>query len=356
MKMILFDSLINQAVLIHAKEIENNSDFVDCLHDSIQDIAQFYQRSFLIKSKSISFRPKRRKSENELVESIVDQRLYVKSGWSRNFWAGFFHNSLLFLDVYYFGLWLQKKDIIADFNQFNEQQEKLRLNILQIIAAAAHANNIIEDEEKALFTFFLKSAGLSKENEQRAVDFLKTNVSLENIQFNKNDSWIIRKYMLELAILTVWADKKVEENEKDFIRLLAKRLRFSSEELESSLLAIESFVISNWEQVHFLQSKHDILIIKDRFSNRIANLVNKNKKAFLQEVKESKELMNLMQKMTKERLSETEKSIVRAQLLDVLKILPTFFIIALPGTFITLPLLLKILPTSAFPSAFSEMD
>ncbi|MCK5104669.1 MAG: hypothetical protein KAR17_17720 [Cyclobacteriaceae bacterium] len=356
MKLILLDSLINQAILIHPEEIENSSDFADCLHDSIREIVQFYQVNIIENSKSISFRPKRRKSENELVESIVDQRLYVKSGWSRNFWAGFFHNSLLFLDVYYFGLWLQRKDVVADFDQFEEQQEKLRLNILQIIAAAAHANNIIEDEEKALFTFFLQSAKLSKENELIAMDFLKTNVSLENIQFDKNDSWIIRKYILELAILTVWADKRVEENEKDFIRLLAKRMGFSKEELESSLLAIESFVISNWEQVHFLQSRHDILIIKDRFSKRIAQIVNRNKMAFLQEVRESKELMNLMHKMTKERLSDTEKSIVRAQLLDVLKILPTFVIIALPGTFITLPLLLKMLPLSAFPSAFSELD
>ena len=88
----------------------------------------------------------------------------------------------------------------------------------------------------------------------------------------------------------------------------------------------------------------------------MAHIVNKNKNAFIQEVEESKVLMNLIQKMTKERLSDEEKSIARAQLLDILKILPTFVIIALPGTFITLPLLLKMLPKSAFPSAFSEMD
>lgn len=356
MKLILFDSLINQAILFHPEEIVNSSDFADCLHDSIRDIVSFYRINSLEKSKSFSFRSARRKSENERVESIVEQRLYVKSGWSRNFWAGFFHNSLLFLDVYNFGMWLQRKDGVADSDQFTQQQEKLRLNILQIIAAAAHANNIIEEEEKALFSFFLQSAKLGKENERIAKDFLITNVGIENIQFDKNDSWIIRKYILELAILTVWADKKVEENEKDFIRLLAKRLGFSKEELESSLLAIESFVISNWEQVHFLQKRHDILIIKDRFSKRFAQILNKNKMAFLQEIQESKELMRLMRKMTKEKLSDTEKSIVRAQLLDVLKILPTFVIIALPGTFITLPLLLNMLPKSAFPSAFSELD
>ena len=71
---------------------------------------------------------------------------------------------------------------------------------------------------------------------------------------------------------------------------------------------------------------------------------------------ESKELMVLLHKMTKENLSDIEKSKVKAQLIDLLKTLPTFVIVALPGTFITLPLLLNILPKSAFPSAFSEHD
>ena len=85
-------------------------------------------------------------------------------------------------------------------------------------------------------------------------------------------------------------------------------------------------------------------------------LVNKNKNAFVQEIQESKVLMSLIHKMAKERLTDEEKSIAKAQLLDILKIIPTLVIIALPGSFITLPLLLKLLPKSAFPSAFSELD
>ena len=85
-------------------------------------------------------------------------------------------------------------------------------------------------------------------------------------------------------------------------------------------------------------------------------MVNKNKNAIVQEIKESKELMMLLHKMTKENLTQNEKAKVQQQLIDILKTLPTFVIIALPGSFITLPLLLKLLPKSAFPSAFSEMD
>lgn len=357
MKLILLDSLINQAVLLNEEEIDSDSDFADCLHNSMSEISQFYQINFPSK-KSLrnSFGSNSKKSEHDHVEAIVTQRLHVKSVWNRNFWAGFFQNSLLFLDVYYFGLWLQKKDFVVDFHSFHTHQEKLRLNLLQIIAAAAHANNIIEEEEKALFKFFIKSARLDKENERVAMSFLNTHVSIDNIQFDKNDSWIIKKYILELAILTVWSDKRIEEEEKEFVQLLSDKLGFSREELDGSMLAIESFIISNWEQVHFLQKRHDLLIIKDTFSKRFSEIATKNKKAFVQEIKESKELMNLIVKMTREKLSDTEKNIVKAQLLDVLKTLPAFVIIALPGTFMTLPLLLKLLPKSAFPSAFSEID
>jgi len=74
----------------------------------------------------------------------------------------------------------------------------------------------------------------------------------------------------------------------------------------------------------------------------------------LQEINESKELVELLAKSRRESLTDKEKKIVKAQLLDILKLIPTFMIIALPFTFITFPILLKILPKSAFPTAFQE--
>ena len=194
------------------------------------------------------------------------------------------------------------------------------------------------------------------ENEKIAKEYLNHNVDLEDISFDNYDSWLIKKYILELALMTVWADKKLEDIEKHFVTKLSESLGFSTEEFENSLLATESFVIANWNKVHFLQPKHNFIILKDRFSNRISHILDKNKKALIQEMRESKELLRLLQKMTKENLTQQETLIVKAQLLDILKTLPTFVIVALPGTFITLPLLLNILPKSAFPSAFSEVD
>lgn len=356
MKMVFLDSLFSQAIMAQKSEIQNKSDLADCLNESLEKVIRFYHDGSIYEEKSSSFFKQKNKSGENVLESIIEQRIHIKPRYVWNFWAGFFDNSLLFLDVYYYGIWLKKKTVLDDFSLFYEQQEKLRLVILQIIALAAQADHTIQKEEKALFNFFLQSANLKKENEQRAIEFLNSDLQLSDIELDDYDNWIIKKYILELAILTVWSDKTLIQEEKDFIKLLASKLNISDQELDSSMLATESFVLSNWENIHFLQSKHDFFIVKDRFVSSFSKVAEKNKKAFVQEVQESKELMELILKMNRSKLTESEKLKVKNQLIDILKTLPTFVIIALPGTFITLPLLLKFLPRSAFPSAFGEIE
>ena len=352
MKFVLLDSLVNDSIIIHADDIQNQEDLQECVQNTMTQLEEFYSGP----ASRAAIPANRSKSTTEKIELIMNKRIGVRTFWRKDFWNRFFQNSLLFLDVYFFGRRLQDKNGESDLKLFQEQQENLRLDILKIIASAAKANHNIEDEEKALFTFFLQSAGLSKDNELLAKGFLEDDVDLNSIDFDRYDSWIIKKYMLELAILTVWADRRLEETEKKFVEELTAKLKITKPELERSLLAIESFVITNWGQIHFLQTKHNLLIIKDRFYDRLKGVLNRNKKAIIQEVNESKELMDLLHKMTRVKLSEEEKFKVKIQLMDIIKTLPTFIIIALPGTFITLPLLLNILPKKAFPSAFSEID
>jgi len=355
MKFILLDCLLNEAILFSPSKVESKDDFDEYIQDRIKSISEFY-RQFLPTQKILRPKYLKDKSKSDLVESIIESRIHVKTHWTKNFWCKFFENSLLFLDVYHYSKWCTQKNNIKREVKLKEKQEDYRFKILQVIAAAAYANKKIETEERALFNFFLSSADLSKEKELLSRELLNHETNLENVMIDLQDPWIIKKYLLELAILTIWADKKIEDVEKEFVKQLAEKLGFSDDELEGSFLAVESFVISNWHQIHFLQSKHAIVVVKDRFKKHLAHIVNKNKNAFVQEIRESKELMNLMLKMSKEKLSEKEKTIVKAQLMDILKTLPTFVIIALPGTFITLPLLLNLLPKSAFPSAFSQVD
>ena len=79
-----------------------------------------------------------------------------------------------------------------------------------------------------------------------------------------------------------------------------------------------------------------------------------NQSRISEEIKESKELMMLLNKSNETDLNEEEQIKVRTELIDILKTLPTFVIIALPGSFLTLPLLLKLLPKGTIPTKIEE--
>ncbi|MDH3711462.1 MAG: LETM1 domain-containing protein, partial [Cyclobacteriaceae bacterium] len=138
------------------------------------------------------------------------------------------------------------------------------------------------------------------------------------------------------------------------VQILGKKLQFTDEDISSSLLAVESFVLDNWQGMHYLLGKHNMERVSNRFVWRLKSFINKNKDYVVQEIRESKELVALLGKSRKNALTETEKQVVSEQLMDILKTIPTFVIIALPFTFITLPIMLSLLPKSAFPSAFQE--
>jgi hypothetical protein len=286
----------------------------------------------------------RKKSSLELAERILEKRIERTTEFSGNFWTAFFHNSLLFLDIFIFGQWIHTNadKIVSDF--FKYEREELRTSLAKIIAAAAHSNHIIEFEERKLMEFFLQSAQLSPEKKKECQEIFEKGIDIENINLPTNNSWLLKKYFLEIAILTIWADKKVEDIELAFLRRLAGTLFFSEDDLENSMIAIEGFVLENWEELGHLQNKKDFSEVSDQFIKRMARITDKNKNRLLKEVKESEELMSLLVHARSRELNDLEKQRLRLMLIDVLKSIPTFVIISLPQHFLTLPILMQILP------------
>jgi hypothetical protein len=288
-----------------------------------------------------------------LAEKLISQRVLVKTSLIKNHLANLFHNSLLFLDVYYFGEWVSSFGSVSAMVVANEQS-KLRLTILGIMAMTANADNKLQREERALFEFYLESAGLNPEMQKEARGLLNNFGRLPEVEIPTIESWLIRKYLLEMAMLVVLADREINPAEQKFIEELGYKLKFSKTEVSESLLAVDSFVLANWSAMHYLLGKHNFEIIGNRFLTRLRGFINKNKEYVVQEIQESRELFFLLGKSRTETLTEVEKSIVNEQLIDILKTIPAFVIIALPFTFITLPTLLALLPKSAFPSSFRE--
>jgi hypothetical protein len=354
MKLLLAESLISSSLLFHDKPVKDPEELSKLITKTLESIAGFYNNVFpelATPSKSLFGK---RKSALELAEKILDKRIERTAEYSGNFWVQFFHNSLLFLDIFIFGQWIHTNAdrIVSDF--FKYEREELRFSVVKIIAAAAHANNKIEFEERKLLEFFLQSAGLSPDKKKEAIEIFDRGIAVETINLPTNNSWLLKKYFLEMAILTIWADKKIEDTESEFLVQLCHYLDFKEDDLENSMIAIEGFVLEHWEQLGYLQNKQDYNEVSERFIKRLTKLTENNKSRIVGEVRESKVLMDLLKKAKAEELAEDEKQKVQELLLVVVKTIPTFVIIALPQRYLTLPVLMKILPANIFSETLKD--
>lgn len=354
MKLLLAESLISSSLLFHDRPVKNPEDLSKLMLQTLESIGKFYNNVFPELATSSKSLFGRKKSPLELAEKILDKRIERTAEYSGSFWTQFFHNSLLFLDIFIFGQWIHTNAdrIVSDF--FKYEKEELRFSVVKIIASAAHANKKIEFEERKLLDFFLQSAGLPPEKKKEAIEIFERGIDMEAINLPTNNSWLLKKYFLEMAILTIWSDKKVEEMEEKFLLRLCRYLDFKDEDLENSMIAIEGFVLEHWEELGHLQNKKDYNEVSERFIQRLSRLTENNKNRIVSEVRESKVLIELLRKAKIGELNEEEKTQVHELMLTVLKTIPTFVIISLPQRFLTLPVLMKILPGNIFSESLND--
>lgn len=352
MKILLAESLISSSLLFNDKPIKNPEDLSKIILKTLDNIGNFYNNIF----PELAIPPKslfgKRKTPLELAEKILDKRIDRTAEFDTNFWVQFFHNSLLFLDIFIFGQWIHTNAdrIVSDF--FKYEREELRFSVVKVIACAAHSNSKIEPEERRLLEFFLQSTDLPQDKKREAKKIFDEGIRLEDINLPTNNSWILKKYFLEIAILTIWADKLVEDSELAFLKELCKYLGFSEDDLEISLLAIEGFVLEYWDKLNYLQNKQDYKQVSEQFIERMSKVTASHKSRLLNGVQESKDLMELLGRARIMELPEEDKERMQQLLIMVIKTIPTFVVISLPQRFLTLPILLKILPANFFVEVF----
>jgi hypothetical protein len=338
--------------LISAWLIENKADNVDAnnLDKAVNDIIAFYETSFPEFLKKGLFESKVKNSAQQL-ERILPKRITVKPEWNAEFWRGFFHNILLFLDVIVFVEYIKAHKKEENFN-VKDRILELQKNIIQLLSVIVNLDKTENKKNDNFLRFFIDSTILDKNEKEKALGRI-TNPNIESVlEFLSNSPWIIKKYFLELAILSIWADNHVKLAEKDFIDKLSKNLELNNLDIEESIYAVETFVLLHWQQVHYLQSKQNYLILSKRITQRMLAISKKYGSQIKNEIEENKELIELLKTSQKRPLSIEEKEKVRSQLIDVLKTIPAFVVLAMPMAFLTVPILMKILPRNLFPSSF----
>lgn len=348
MKILLAESLISSSLLFYDKPVHNKEELSQVFFKTIENIGNFYNNIFpeLATPTKTLFGKKR--SPLELAEKILEKRIERTTDFQGNFWTYFFHNSLLFLDVFIFGQWIHTNAdrIVADF--FRYEREELRFSIVKVMAVAAHSDQVIDHEERKLFEYFIQGTDLATDKRKEALKIFDIGVEIDSINLPSENSWILKKFFLEIAILTTWADKKVEQAEQDFLKEFCGYLSFSEEDLENSMIAIEGFVLEHWEQLEYLQDKQDYHRVSQHFIDRVSKIAEKHKGKLIREIQNSEDVMQMLKKARTEELTQAEAERIRQELIIILKTVPTFVIISLPQRFLTLPILMKILPKSLF--------
>lgn len=352
-KILLVESYIHCSIYQFHSVNGQNKEKGQVFDQLVQDLKGFYSKTHARYAGVPKTIFGRKYNDFERIEYILEHRISIRNDWS-NFWTSFLQNSLLFFDLIYFMQW-QNVAEKTDIQQLKAHRRQSRMTLLKLIAAAAHSDKRVGKEEIALYRYFLNSARLPPKQKKEARIYMEEGVHLKDVEFGVLNSWILKKYFLELAMLMIWADRNVSPVEIAFMRILAKRLELSREELEHSMIAIEGFVVEHWDQVHFLQQKQSYQVVSERFVKRMGMVVRKNQKMIANEIQESRELVTLLAKARKQPLTAEEKEKVREQLIDILKTIPTFTLFLLPGGFLTLPILLKIIPKHIlYPSSFLE--
>jgi hypothetical protein len=351
LKILLVESLISSALLFYDKPIRTPEELSGVFLKTVESIGTFYNKIFpeLATPAKTLFGKKR--TPLEMAEKILDKRIQRSIRLKDNFWASFFHNSLLFLDVFIFGQWIHTNadQIVTDF--FRYEREELRFSVVKIIAATSHSDNVVHPEEVKLLEYFIQGTDLAQEKKKEAMMILEKGVDINDINLPSENSWILRKFFMEIAILTAWADRKVEESEQDFLKRFCTYLGFTDDDLENSMIAIEGFVLEHWEQLEYLQDKQDFQRVRAHYIVRVAKVAERNKGRLINEIQSDKVLLDLLSKARSQELTPGESETVRVRLIQILKTIPTFVIISLPERFLTLPVLMKILPKSLFTDA-----
>jgi hypothetical protein len=292
------------------------------------------------------------KEQNEIkLEKILDRRLDIKLNLFENkWWVNSLNNAFVYLDVILYNDFLsdQTEDAIGKYSDFAQ-------NSLTAVTLSSYADGKVSSKERDIFNLFLASANLSDEQRVIAEEKFECGASFTDFDEFIHGHWLLKRFLLDISILNVFANLDADQSERDFIEELRKFMNISEQEVEEAMMFIENFIITNREESDFLTDVPSYERVYGSFSNRWKKVLTRNKDKLAIELKESKELVFLMKKSMSESLTQEEKKKVKSQLKDLLKSMPAVAIFLIPGGTILLPMMVKIIP-DILPSAFKENE
>jgi hypothetical protein len=284
---------------------------------------------------------------NQNIEEILAHRIQVKSTFfGANYWLNHLSNAFVFLDVVLYRAFLE-----GHIHSFSGHYADYASSLMNGVIYAAYTDDNAEDKEQRVLWHFLASTELEKSKKIRFENRILTGVTLRVLKKERVVDKLLSKFTVELGLFLIQGTHQPNEEEQKKLASLGKALDLSSKEIQESVEMCNAYMLQNQNEILVFQSESETGYVFKAFSKRWVRILGRNKDKLVQEMRESKELMSLIQKSTKEELSAEEKEQVRTQFLDLIKTMPSLALFLLPGGSLLLPLILKLVP-ELMPSAF----
>ena len=155
---------------------------------------------------------------------------------------------------------------------------------------------------------------------------------------------VLKKYLLELAVLVVSADNIVTDSEEAFIERFCKKLALLPHEAEGSILTVESFMYAHWQNIGYARHREEPDALRQHLLARLKKIGKSYRSELQAIIRKDQEVYQLLQSAPQNNLRTEERKQLRQGLLKAFDQLPVFAPNTLPVSFLTYSVLLEILP------------
>ncbi|MBR5433146.1 MAG: hypothetical protein IK117_01765 [Bacteroidales bacterium] len=341
-KIAVVEGFVLTYLFLQKQRISQGERIQDVVQECVGKIYEFYVLFTMNDVQSQKYRTIFQKSQDKMsaVEQVVDGRVSNPSMLERDFWKGSQFNIFTALDVVYFAFWLQG---IYEYDRRNT----IKNEIVSLMDKASRVEKKSNKNGQSTVSYFIASGNFGGAGDyvaQTEIDFSEC---------RRKESAMMRRIMFEYVVYVCLVDNQLEYKEIDFLQKIESQLDVPENEAQESLFVIDSFLANYAEHIFYLQYGEGVNLIRKAFIMRFQSFVTKNKAKIVEEVLQSKELVELLRKSVSENLSDEEKQKVKTQIGDILKTIPSLAIFMIPGGSFILPVLLKILPEDILiPSSF----
>jgi hypothetical protein len=282
------------------------------------------------------------------LEVLLASRVGIKSSFlGANYWLNHLSNAFIFLDVILFRAFLEGEQA-----PFVDNYQRYTSSVLNGLIYVALVDGKVEEKERKILKHFIASAALPLALKKSYNERIKVGIPFKLLQQELVKDELLAQISFEFGHLLLQSTHVIAPRERQKLAALGSALDLNTAQMLLSEEMCLAFIAQSGpkELLVYKQSTEASFAFKET-SKRWLRIIGRNRDRLLTEMRESKDLMALLQKSTKEDLSPEEKEQVKDQFYDILKSMPSLALFLLPGGSLLLPIVMKLVP-ELIPSAF----